>query len=149
MPEISLERCHEILTEVEVAHLGTIIDSEPYVSPVFFVLFGDRIVFRTRPGPRLDAVLKKPDVCVTVTRFDELMGEWEAVTVWGTASVVTDPGFEAEVAALFVDKYRASSWPIPEMLPGEAVVTVSIGRLAGHRSGDGLGPIPHPARRSR
>jgi len=138
MPQIPLERCRELLIEVQVGHLGTIEHGEPAVSPVFFVLYGDRLAFRTKPGTRLDAVLRRPEVCFTATRFDEVVGEWEAVTVWGRAAVVTDPAREAEVAALFVTKYRASTWPMPEMLPGEAVVVISIDRIVGRRSGGGL-----------
>ncbi|HHC08423.1 MAG TPA: pyridoxamine 5'-phosphate oxidase family protein [Actinobacteria bacterium] len=138
MTTLPLTRCREILVEVAVGHLGAIVADVPDVFPVFFVLWGDRVAFRTPPGPELDAILESPEVCLTATVFDEVIGEWEAVTVWGTATVVTEAAVAAEVAGLFMEKYRALDWQIPEMLPGEVVVVLPIERLAGLRSGQGL-----------
>jgi hypothetical protein len=46
-----------------------------------FVVDGDRILFRTKPGRRYEAILENPDVSIEASTFDNETGEWSSVFV--------------------------------------------------------------------
>ena len=50
MEPISESEARRLLEEEMVAHIGVIVDGEPYVTPMSFVVDGNRILFRTKPG---------------------------------------------------------------------------------------------------
>ena len=47
---------------------------EPYVTPMSFVVDSDRILFRTNPGKRHEAMLENPVVSIEASTFDEETG---------------------------------------------------------------------------
>ena len=46
MNPLSREEALELLRSVPVAHIGVVSDGAPYVSPMSFVVVGDRVAFR-------------------------------------------------------------------------------------------------------
>lgn len=100
MEEISERHAREFLESESVAHIGVISDGRPYVTPMSFVVDGNRILFRTKPGRRYTAIEANPTVSIEASTFDEESGEWTSVIVKGTARVTTDP----ETARVAVEK---------------------------------------------
>jgi nitroimidazol reductase NimA-like FMN-containing flavoprotein (pyridoxamine 5'-phosphate oxidase superfamily) len=66
MDQIGKDEALEVLQSAPVAHLGMIEGGEPYVTPMSFVVSGDRILFRTMAGKKLDALRASHSVCVEV-----------------------------------------------------------------------------------
>lgn len=105
MEPLAREKAFDLLGREPVAHLGVILDGEPRVYPMSFVVDGDRILFRTLAGAKLDAIRANPRVCIEVSSFDAETGDWESVIVRGTARFVdSDPAKQSVIAQLF-DKY--------------------------------------------
>ncbi len=100
MEPISESEARRLLEEEMVAHIGVIVDGEPYVTPMSFVVDGNRILFRTKPGRRLRAIKSNPTVSIEVSRFNEENGEWKSVIIRGEASTDTD----GETARLTVER---------------------------------------------
>lgn len=106
MEPITDAAARTFLEESSVAHIGVVIDGEPYVTPMSFVVLGDRILFRTKPGRRFSGIEQNPVVSIEASKFDDESGDWTSVIVKGTASVVNDDEtIQATLSGLF-DKYR-------------------------------------------
>lgn len=107
MEPISDADARTLLEESMVAHIGVVVDGEPYVTPMSFVVSDDRILFRTKPGRRFDGLSENPVVSIEASKFDEETGDWTSVIIKGTASVATDDETVQEALAGLFDKYRA------------------------------------------
>jgi nitroimidazol reductase NimA-like FMN-containing flavoprotein (pyridoxamine 5'-phosphate oxidase superfamily) len=105
MDQIGKDEALEVLQSAPVAHLGMIEGGEPYVTPMSFVVSGDRILFRTMAGKKLDALRANPSVCVEVANYDEDTGDWVSVIVRGRATEVTDEALKNETVSLLFRKY--------------------------------------------
>jgi nitroimidazol reductase NimA-like FMN-containing flavoprotein (pyridoxamine 5'-phosphate oxidase superfamily) len=103
---ISDAKAREFLDESLVAHIGVIIEGEPYVTPMSFVLNGNRILLRTKPGQRLSGMTANPVVSVEASDFDEETGDWTSVIAKGTASVADDDETVQTALAGLFEKYR-------------------------------------------
>jgi nitroimidazol reductase NimA-like FMN-containing flavoprotein (pyridoxamine 5'-phosphate oxidase superfamily) len=142
----------QVLTSAWVAHIGVIEGGEPYVSPMSFVVDGDRIRFRTVEGRRLRGLRASPIVSVEVSDVDPTTGDWVSVVVRGTASECHDEEEMATTVAMLLDKYRAvigsplSTGGMQPVAGLSHVVEVSIDEVTGMTSGRGLGPRTRPGR---
>jgi len=106
MEPISDAEARAFLEGSSVAHIGVVIDGEPYVTPMSFIVDGDRILFRTKPGRRYSGIEQNPVVSIEASHFDEDSGDWTSVIVKGTASLVNDDEtIQITLSELF-DKYR-------------------------------------------
>ncbi len=106
MEPITDAAAREFLEKSQVAHIGVVIDGEPYVTPMSFIVIGDRILFRTKPGRRYSGIEQNPVVSVEASHFDEESGDWTSVIVKGTAAVIRDDEtIQATLSGLF-EKYR-------------------------------------------
>jgi nitroimidazol reductase NimA-like FMN-containing flavoprotein (pyridoxamine 5'-phosphate oxidase superfamily) len=106
MEPISEERALEFFEKSLVAHIGVVIDGEPYVTPMSFIVIGNRVLFRTKPGRRLEGIRSSPMVSIEASTFDEESGDWTSVIVKGTAAVTTDDATVQGTLTGLYDKYR-------------------------------------------
>ena len=152
MHELNRHEAESLLAAGEVAHVALVSNGEPYITPVSYVVIDGDVCFRTGPGRRLDAMAYGARVCIEVTRIVEGSVRWQSVLVWGDAAIVTDENLAAEVAALLLDKYRASmtsplafSWASSAGTQAAATVRVKVDTLTGRASTAGFGPELRPA----
>jgi nitroimidazol reductase NimA-like FMN-containing flavoprotein (pyridoxamine 5'-phosphate oxidase superfamily) len=142
----------EFLIEAKVAHIGVVSDGDPYVSPVSFVLDGNRILFRTKPGKRFEALMANPRVSIEASRFDEETGDWISVIVQGRAVERTDTATGALVVGMLFEKYsNVLGSPLGRdgfqaMATFPHVVEVAIDEITGMVSGRGLSLRTRPGR---
>lgn len=108
MEALSEQQARRLLEDAAVAHIGVISDGEPYVTPMSFVVEGNRILFRTKPGKRFAAIEKRPSVSIEASVFDEDVGDWKSVIVKGTAVVTDDPGTARLTVEGLLKKYEKS-----------------------------------------
>lgn len=152
MESLSREEALEVLESAPVAHLGLIDAGEPYVTPMSFVVEGERIFFRTMAGKKLDALRENPSVCIEASRYDEETGDWESVIVRGEARETDEDAITQDVIAKLLRKYeKAIGSPLGGrgMRPMQDlphVVVVEMGEVSGMTSGRGWSERTRPGR---
>lgn len=152
MEPITTKEALSVLGSEPVAHLGVVYDGEPYVTPMSFVVDGDRILFRTLPGKKLEALRANPVVCVEVSRFDEGSGDWVSVILRGTAQETNDEAAGVAAVTMLLDKYREavgsplSRGGIQPLIGLPHVIEVTITEISGMTSGRGWSHRTKPGR---
>jgi len=152
MDELTRDQALLLLDGAPVAHLGLISEGDPYVTPMSFVLDGDRILFRTVAGKKLDALRANPKVCIEASQYDPESGEWASVIVYGTATDVTDSAAGTLTIELLFDKYSGalgnplSRGALQPMTGLPHVFSVVIDEITGVTSGRGFNPRTRPGR---
>lgn len=153
MERVSKQEAVEFLKSQLVAHLGTVIDDRPYVTPMSFVIDDERMLFRTLAGAKLDAIQSNPNVCIEVSTYDSETGDWMSVIVNGEAHLLDDAAIRQSVVAHLYEKYRnvmgspfsrgSDSMP----LRGQPVVVeVPMTEVTGMSSGRGMTVRTKPGR---
>lgn len=152
MEPISEEEARQFLEEALVAHIGVVTDGEPYVTPMSFVVDGDRILFRTKPGRRFEGMTDNPKVCIEASRFDEESGDWISVIIIGEAEERNDNETRDRALQLLINKYSKSLGSplgrggMQPMAGFPHVVAVSIDEISGMCSGRGFSYRTRPGR---
>ena len=152
MEPISESEAREFLSEATVAHIGVISNGDPYVSPMSFVLDGNRLLFRTKPGKRFEALTAHPKVSIEVSRFDDETGDWMSVIIQGRAVERTDTDTTTHAVELLLAKYgQVLGSPLSRdgfqaMATFPHVVEVEIDEISGMASGRGLSFPTRPGR---
>ncbi len=152
MESITREEALLFLAEASVAHIGVISQGKPYVTPMSFVLDGERILFRTKPGTRFEGMLDNPTVCIEVSRYDDETGDWMSVIVTGTAAETDDDATKALTVERLLQKYQQAlgsplAWGgMQPMADFPHVVEVKIEEISGMSSGRGFSPRTRPGR---
>ena len=152
MEAITDAEARRFLEEAMVAHIGVVIEEEPYVTPMSFVLLGNRILFRTKPGKRFAGIEENPVVCIEASNFDEETGDWTSVIAKGTASVASDDATVQAVLSGLFEKYRKvlgsplSRGGIQPMASFPHVVAVDIAEISGMSSSGPFSVRTRPGR---
>ena len=139
-----------------VAHVGYVVDGQPYVIPTFYWRDGDRVYWHGSAASRMIRTIESGSpVCLTVSLLDSIIlarsgfnhsADYRSVVVVGTAEPVTG---EEKVRALdrFVDFLvpgrAAELRPMTEKeLKQTAVVVLSLDEASAKVRGAGLGEDP-------
>lgn len=143
MQELVPSRVRHLLGDSAVAHIGVVVQGDPYVTPISFVWLDDILWFRTMGGERLKALAVHPRVSCEISNFDAATGDWESVIVTGDARIVEDSDEEAAMMRAVREKYRRitrSALELPaDVLPREGyVVAVHPVEISGRASNPGL-----------
>lgn len=111
--QLSHEETIAILEASGDAHLGCIVDGEPYVIPVHYVLQGDAAYLHSLPGMKIDGMRVSPRVCLQV---QVLKGEyhWRSVQAFGTYEEIDDEEERTRVLTLLFERF-------PRLTPADAV----------------------------
>jgi nitroimidazol reductase NimA-like FMN-containing flavoprotein (pyridoxamine 5'-phosphate oxidase superfamily) len=119
------DECLRLLERSTLGRVGVTVGALPVILPVNYRLVGDRIVFRTATGTKLDAATHNAVVAFEVDEFDPFFHTGWSVLVTGLAREVTD-------AAALVELRRAH---VPRWAPSgdERIVEVSTEMLSGRR----------------
>jgi nitroimidazol reductase NimA-like FMN-containing flavoprotein (pyridoxamine 5'-phosphate oxidase superfamily) len=117
-----------------------------------FVLDGNRLLFRTKPGKRFEALIAHPRVSIEASRFDEETGDWISVIVQGLAVERTDTTTTTRAIELLYEKYdKILGSPLglggfQAMASFPHVVEVAIDEITGMVSGRGFSFRTRPGR---
>lgn len=88
LEELTAEECRDLLASEEVGRLAVVVDGQPVIFPVNYLLDGELVVFRNDPGTKLThASLDR--VCFEVDRIDAAGHEGWSVVVQGVAREFT------------------------------------------------------------
>jgi nitroimidazol reductase NimA-like FMN-containing flavoprotein (pyridoxamine 5'-phosphate oxidase superfamily) len=152
MEPITEAEARQFFAGAMVAHIGVVSNGDPYVSPVSYVLDGNRVLFRTKPGKRFEGLIANPRVSIEASRFDEETGDWISVIVQGRAVERTDSATTNQTVELLYDKYvKYMGSPLSRsgfqaMATFPHVVEVSIDEITGMVSGRGFSHQTRPGR---
>ncbi|HEY4606024.1 MAG TPA: pyridoxamine 5'-phosphate oxidase family protein [Acidimicrobiia bacterium] len=152
MEPIAETEALRFLKQALVAHIGVISNGEPYVTPMSFVLDDRRLLFRTKPGRRFEAILANPTVSIEVSHFDEVTGDWISVIAKGRAVERNDEPTMSRTVELLLEKYEAvlgSPLGRGEMQPMASfphVMEIPIDEVSGMTSGSGFSYRTRPGR---
>lgn len=117
--------CMRLLGSVPIGRVAFTSDALPSVQPVTFVLDGEQVVFRTRPGSKLDAAARNAIVAFEVDEYDAAQRTGWSVTAVGRAAVVTDADGMDRLAKLPLQPWAAGR--------REHFVTISVVIVHGRR----------------
>lgn len=120
--------CIKLLGTVSLGRIGITAGALPTILPINFRVDGDRILFRTGVGTKLDAATRGAVVAFEADDFDPMYHSGWSVVVTGVARPVDDPDDGAVHTT-------------PRWAPGqdEHLVEVSIDEVSGRRL-DGVRP---------
>lgn len=144
MEPLTESEAFDFLAKADVAHIAVIDMGEPYVTPMTFVVEGRRILFRSGPGRRLDALRRHPAVTLEACYLDHSTGDWVSVIATGDAEELTDDLTSALTVGLLTHKYSqilgtpvalSGLQPLPEIAH---VIGIPIHRITGVTSRRGL-----------
>ena len=152
MEPLTAGQAMRFLGESLVAHIGVISAGVPYVTPMSFVVDGDRILFRTKPGKRYEAMLENPAISIEASKFDNETGDWTSVIVRGRAAEAGDDATISLTVQLLFDKYGSvlgsplSRGEFQPMASFPHVVQVPIDEITGMTSGRAFAMRTRPGR---
>ncbi|MGA2283647.1 MAG: pyridoxamine 5'-phosphate oxidase family protein [Candidatus Dormibacteria bacterium] len=130
--ELSRARCLELLAGATVGRVGISMRALPVILPVTYAVAGERVIFRSAPGVKLDAAMHRLVVAFEADRYDPL-GAWGwSVLVQGVASEITD-------AAQLAEARGRLDRDLP-FLDGEVARFVTVDSTI--MSGREFGPVP-------
>ena len=132
--ELSRARCFDLLATLAVGRVGVSVRALPVILPVGYAVAGERVVFRTAPGAKLDAAVHRSVVAFEADRYDPA-GAWGwSVLVQGVAAEISAAAELAEARSML-----ARDWPF---LTEDVVRFISIeGTFV---SGRAFGAVPAP-----
>jgi len=133
---LDTDECLRLLGTATLGRVGVTSEALPVVLPVNFRLDGDRILFRTGRGTKLDAATHNAVVAFEVDDVDAMSHTGWSVMVTGVARELR--GVE-ELA-------HARALNLPRWAPGEdgRVVAISLELVSGRRIVPGLRPEEQP-----
>jgi nitroimidazol reductase NimA-like FMN-containing flavoprotein (pyridoxamine 5'-phosphate oxidase superfamily) len=121
------EECLQLLSGAMLGRIGVSIGALPVILPVNFRLIGDRIVFRTGTGTKLDAATRRAVVAFEVDEMEPLSHSGWSVVVTGRTREVTDPAALEELARANIPRWAHSE--------RERVVEIETSMVSGRRIG--------------
>lgn len=96
LEDLTLEESLDLLAGEEVGRLAVVVDGQPVIFPVNYVLDGSLVVFRNDPGTKLThSSLDR--VCFEVDRIDAARHEGWSVVIQGVGREITGALDDASV----------------------------------------------------
>ena len=102
------EECWALLGQAVVGRLAVLVNGNPDIFPVNYVLEGDSIVFRTSAGTKYWSALTAPSALEIDGYSADTAKAW-SVVVKGRAAVILEQNELAKVAGLGLDPWQPGS----------------------------------------
>lgn len=132
------DECLQLVATATFGRIGITSAALPMILPVNFRLVGDRIVFRTGVGSKLEAATRGAVVAFEVDSIDPFAHTGWSVCVTGVAREITDPA----------DREQLEKANIPRWAPAgdDRIVAVPAQMVSGRRIVHGLSASHQAAR---
>ena len=105
---LSFDDCLDRLRRTHLGRIAFVSAGESVILPVNHALDGDMVVFRTKPGSKMDIAVASGNVAYEIDGYDDTLQTGWSVLVKGTAEVV----YEATETARY-DGLGLRSWADP------------------------------------
>jgi nitroimidazol reductase NimA-like FMN-containing flavoprotein (pyridoxamine 5'-phosphate oxidase superfamily) len=101
--ELSQEECAVLLSKSRYGRLGLSMDDVPYVIPISFVYFEDKIYLHSRgKGKKVEFAIKNPNVCFQI---DVLSKDcWSSVIAYGNVKLSNSSESKLRMFDAFIQK---------------------------------------------
>ncbi|MDD1753439.1 MAG: pyridoxamine 5'-phosphate oxidase family protein [Methanotrichaceae archaeon] len=101
--ELSQEECAVLLSKSRYGRLGLSMDDVPYVIPISFVYFKDKIYLHSRgKGKKVEFAIKNPNVCFQIDFLDNDC--WSSVVAYGNVKLSDSPESKQRMFDAFIQK---------------------------------------------
>ncbi len=111
---LGFDECLDRLRRTPIGRLGFVSAGESVILPVNHALDGDFVVFRSRPGSKLDVAVTSGNVAYEIDGYDDSTRTGWSVLVKGTAEVVYDRAETARYSHLglhsWADREGSGQW---------------------------------------
>lgn len=124
------DECLRLLATARLGRVGITVGALPVVLPVNFRLVGDRIVFRTSVGTKLDAATKNAIVAFEVDDVEPFSHSGWSVVAIGQVREVTEPAELATLATAMIPRWAPTLQ--------DRTVEISTEMISGRRLVPGL-----------
>jgi len=114
------EAVYAILDAAYLAHVGFVVDGQPFVIPTLFGRAGDKLYLHGSAASRMMRTLESGvPVCVTVTLVDGLVlarsafhhsMNYRSAVLFGTARAIDDPALKTEALRVISEHLIAGRW---------------------------------------
>ena len=139
--ELSRPDCVRLLRAGVGGRLAFVVDGEPHVIPVNYVVHEESVLVRTTPYSLLGTHARGTVVCFEVDQLDHENQRGWSVAVRGRVEVVDEPDDLAEIA----DTAPLRSWAEGSR---SLVLRIPWAEIGGRQLGEGWDPVQHlPVRR--
>ena len=124
---LSSSECTRLLQDHQVGHVAFLEAGEPWVLPVVYRLDGNRIVFRSAVGAKLDLAERADPIAFEIDGWDEGDRVGWSVLVRGIPHDITDADEIARLDTLGVEQWVAGPYPmrwiviIPDEITGRRI----------------------------
>jgi nitroimidazol reductase NimA-like FMN-containing flavoprotein (pyridoxamine 5'-phosphate oxidase superfamily) len=137
----ALEAVYAILDSASLAHVGFVVDGQPYVIPTLFGRAGDHLYLHGSAASRMMHALETGvPVCVAVTQVDGLVlarsafhhsMNYRSAIVFGTARKIDDPEQKTAALKIISDHLIVGRWeevrpPSNQELKATTVLAIAI-----------------------
>jgi nitroimidazol reductase NimA-like FMN-containing flavoprotein (pyridoxamine 5'-phosphate oxidase superfamily) len=123
--ELSAAACWALLRSVETGRLGVVVNGEPDIFPINFIVDHGTIVFRTAPGTKLTAALSGPRVVFEADALDPVAQQAWSVVIKGHAEEVTQLHELLDTTTLPLFPWHAS--------PKHHLIRIAVDQITGRR----------------
>lgn len=114
------EEAEEILSNALVGRLGTCLNNIPYITPVNFVYYKDKIYFHSAlEGRKIENINSNPNVCFEIDKVISIIPgrqrpcasttEYKSIIIFGDIQIVTDVEEKAFALNKLIEKYAPQS----------------------------------------
>src|SRR5581483_4588976 len=93
--ELSQDECGAFLARVPLARLGSALDNQPYVVPVYFAYEQNYVCVFSTFGQKIEWMRVNPKVCLQADEIQS-QAEWTSVVVTGTYQELPEPRYTDE-----------------------------------------------------
>jgi nitroimidazol reductase NimA-like FMN-containing flavoprotein (pyridoxamine 5'-phosphate oxidase superfamily) len=101
--ELSQEECAVLLSKSRYGRLGLSSDDIPYVIPISFVYFEDKIYLHSRgKGKKVEFAIKNPTVCFQIDVVDKEC--WSSVVAYGNVKLSNSSNSKLRMFDAFIKK---------------------------------------------
>lgn len=128
------EECLQLLGRTTFGRIGVSVGALPAILPINYRLVGERIMFRTGVGTKLDAATRGAVVAFEIDEVDPFPHTGWSVHVTGVAREVTHPEELEELHQANIPRWAATH-------DGDRVVGIATEVVSGRRIGSVVGRV--------
>ena len=116
MKMLSNEEARHLFQSARLARLGCIVNGEPYVVPVNYILDGDYLYSHSLPGQKINGLREHPRACVQVDEIESDL-HWRSAIAFGAFEEITTHNERADILARLLHNF-------PLLTPVESAIAV-------------------------
>jgi nitroimidazol reductase NimA-like FMN-containing flavoprotein (pyridoxamine 5'-phosphate oxidase superfamily) len=129
----------KLFQSARVAHLGCIVNGEPYVVPINYQIDGDSLYSHSLPGLKISGLRENPRACVQVDEIESDL-RWRSAIAFGRFEEFTNRHERTEILAKLLHQFPMltpveSAIAIDGAAPEVIVFRIKIERLTGVSEG--------------